>query len=400
MTTNNTLLENNLREKNDLGNEIVIEAIHLKKYFPVLKGFVKSLVSGEEEFVHAVDDISLKIFKGETFGLVGESGCGKSTTGFLLLHLIEKTSGQILLKGVDTTLITKREFRNFRRKIVYQYIVGKLTNSFRKSEKKIKVSKLKHVIEQIREYKHRVNNLRKEIQIIFQNPYESLSPRFRTLDIVAEPLRLLKVYRDEKRIEERVIKELEAVGLIPAKDFIERFPHELSGGQRQRVGVARAFALDPEFVVADEPVSMLDVSIRVGVLKIMKKLAKERGTAFLFITHDLALARNMCDRIAVMYLGRIVETGPTEELIRHPLHPYTKALIAGVPKPDPDARRTEELPITGEVPSGIVIPSGCRFHPRCPFVKQQCKEIDPQLEIVGENYEVACIRYKEINNMD
>jgi peptide/nickel transport system ATP-binding protein len=204
---------------------------------------------------------------------------------------------------------------------------------------------------------------------------------------------------DEAEIEEKVKEDLEEVGLIPAEDFIDRFPHELSGGQRQRVGVARAFIVDPVFVVADEPVSMLDVSIRVGVLKIMRELTLQRGTAFLFITHDLALARVMCDRIAVMYLGRIVEQGPTEDVIHAPYHPYTKALIAGVPKPDPDARRTEELPIIGEVPSGIDIEKGCRFSPRCPYAIEKCEEIDPQLETAAENHLVACIRFKEINGL-
>jgi peptide/nickel transport system ATP-binding protein len=244
-----------------------------------------------------------------------------------------------------------------------------------------------------------LKDLREEIQIVFQNPYESLSPRFSILDIVAEPLRLLGIMHDEAEIERKVIEDLEEVGLIPAEDFIDRFPHELSGGQRQRVGVARAFIVDPTFVVADEPVSMLDVSIRVGVLKIMRELTKQRGTAFLFITHDLALARVMCDRIAVMYLGRIVEQGPTEEVIHNPYHPYTKALIAGVPKPDPDARRTEELPIIGEVPSGIDIGTGCRFSPRCPYAIDKCKQIDPQLESAAEDHLVACIRFKELNKL-
>ncbi|MBA7513560.1 Vitamin B12 import ATP-binding protein BtuD [subsurface metagenome] len=317
--------------------------------------FLKRIFSGGEQlYVHAVDGVSFKIMRGETFGLVGESGCGKSTTGFLLLHLLDKTSGEIYFKGTNTASLSKRE----------------------------------------------IKKLRKDIQIVFQNPYDSLSPRFRVLDIVAEPLRLLKIDRDEAVIEEKVIAEMEAVGLVPARDFLDRYAHELSGGQRQRVGVARAFILNPEFIVADEPVSMLDVSIRVGVLKIMQELIKLHGTAFLFITHDLALARNMCDRIAVMYLGRIVEQGETEQLIKQPLHPYTQALIAAVPKPDPDARRIEELPIKGEVPSGIYIPEGCRFQDRCLYAEGDCFKIDPQLEKVEEDYFVACIRYKNINNME
>jgi len=328
-------------------NDVIIEAENLRKLFPVMRGLFSK---GEDSFVHAVDEISFKIHRGETFGLVGESGCGKSTTGMLLLHLLNRTSGKIFFKENEITRISK--------------------------------------------------NMRKDIQMIFQNPYDSLSPRFSVLNIIAEPLRLMKILQDEREIEKRVIEELEDVGLVPAEDFLNRFPHELSGGQRQRVGVARSFVLDPEFIVADEPVSMLDVSVRVGILKMMKELAQKRGTAFLFITHDLALARVMCDRLAVMYLGRIVEQGPTEELIQHPLHPYTQALIAGVPKPDPDAKRTEELPIIGEVPSGIHIPKGCRFNPRCPYATDECSEIDPILEQAGDKHFVACIRYKKIKNIE
>ena len=315
--------------------------------------FLDNFFRPVELFVHAVDDVSFNIHRGETFGLVGESGCGKSTTGVLILQLLEKTSGDIYFKGIDTSNIHPRQMKK----------------------------------------------LRKDIQIIFQSPYESLSPRFSVLDIIAEPLRLMKILTDEYEIEKRVLETLEQVDLVPAADFIDRFPHELSGGQRQRVGVARAFIVDPEFIVADEPVSMLDVSIRVGVLKIMKNLSLEKGTAFLFITHDLALARVMTDRIAVMYLGRIVEQGPTEEVIQNPLHPYTKALIAAVPDPDPDARRTEELPIIGEVPSGIHIPTGCRFNPRCIYAIDLCKEVDPVLEEAKEQHLVACIRYREINKL-
>lgn len=315
--------------------------------------FLDNFFRPVELFVHAVDDVSFNIHRGETFGLVGESGCGKSTTGVLILQLLEKTSGEIYFKGIDTSDIHPRQMKK----------------------------------------------LRKDIQIIFQSPYESLSPRFSVLDIIAEPLRLMKILTDEYEIEKRVLETLEQVDLVPAADFIDRFPHELSGGQRQRVGVARAFIVDPEFIVADEPVSMLDVSIRVGVLKIMKNLSLEKGTAFLFITHDLALARVMTDRIAVMYLGRIVEQGPTEEVIQNPLHPYTKALIAAVPDPDPDARRTEELPIIGEVPSGIHIPIGCRFNPRCIYAIDRCEEVDPVLEEAKEHHLVACIRFREINKL-
>ena len=332
--------------------EIVMEANNLKKLYPVLKGFLESLMGrAEKMFVHAVDDVSLKIYKGENFGLVGESGCGKTTMGLLLLHLLRQTEGDIYFRGVETSLISRRDWC-------------------------------------------------RDVQIIFQNPYESLSPRFSVLDIIAEPLRLLHILKSEEEILERVKNELEIVGLVPPEEFLDRYPHELSGGQRQRVSVARAFIVEPVFVVADEPVSMLDVSIRVGVLRSMRRESEQHGTAFLFITHDLALARTMCDRIAVMYLGRIVEQGPTELILQTPVHPYTKALIAAVPKADPDARRTEDLPIRGEVPSGIIIPEGCRFHTRCPYATEKCKEVDPILEQVTENHLVACIRYREINGLN
>ncbi|MHA1464805.1 MAG: oligopeptide/dipeptide ABC transporter ATP-binding protein [Candidatus Heimdallarchaeaceae archaeon] len=393
-------------------NEPVIDAIHVTKLFPVMKGIVEGLFRGsKQKYVHAVDDVSFTIQEGETFGLVGESGCGKSTTGMLLLQLLNRTSGTILYKGMDVASSYKWHVYVSRVMNAYFFLpIGYgLSYIFRSKESRDSLLK---VINEAREeasiYKEklqdqevldRIKNLRREIQIIFQNPYDSLSPRFNVLDIVAEPLRLLKVYPSEAEVEQRVLKELDSVGLVPPEDFINRFPHELSGGQRQRVGVARAFTVDPEFIVADEPVSMLDVSVRVGILRTMNKLSKDRGTAFLFITHDLALARVMCDQIAVMYLGRIVEQGPTEEILHNPLHPYTKALIVAVPKPDPDAHRTEDLPIIGEVPSGIDIAPGCRFSPRCIYAIEECSQIDPQLETVKKGYQVACIRYKEINKI-
>lgn len=383
--------------------DVVVEARNLIKLFPVKSGIVRSVARKSTtipiketkgkttyktlkgDFVHAVDGVSFKIYKGETFGLVGESGCGKSTTGLLLLQLLDRTGGGIFFKDVETSEYTRAHLWMNTIINFSKFLIGRSSwNDVRKT---------------FQHYSSQVRLFRKNIQIIFQNPYESLSPRFNVLDTVAEPLRLMHIVEDERKIEELVINELEEVGLIPGTEFLDRYPHELSGGQRQRVGVARAFILDPEFVVADEPVSMLDVSIRVGVLKIMQALTRSRGTGFLFITHDLALARHMCDRIAVMYLGRIVEQGPTEELIHRPLHPYTKALIKAVPKADPDARRTEDLPIKGEVPSGINIPPGCRFQSRCPYSTEKCKEIDPKLELVKTDHLVACIRVKEINDL-
>ncbi len=333
--------------------EVIILVEDLRKLYPVKKNFFQSLTSVENEFVHAVDGLSFEVLKGETFGLVGESGCGKSTTGYLTLNLIPKTSGKVSFKGKNIHNISKNDLRK----------------------------------------------LRQKIQIIFQNPYDALSPRFNVYDIIAEPLRLLNVVSDEKKVNELVYSILEEVGLSPASEYIERFPHELSGGQRQRIGVARAFVLNPEFVVADEPVSMLDVSLRIGILKIMKKLIKNYGTAFLFITHDLALARYMCDRIAVMYLGKIVEKGEAEQVTQNPMHPYTRALIMAVPEANPDASRLINIPIIGEVSDGIHIPSGCRFQDRCLYTIDLCKKEEPQLVKIDTNHYVACFRVDEIDEI-
>jgi peptide/nickel transport system ATP-binding protein len=323
--------------------ENIIEAINLKKYFPIKMGFFKTLLAKEIPTVRAVDDITFNIKKEEIFGLVGESGCGKTTTGRLLLRLIEPTSGKILFKGKNLTDLPVDEMRKLRRKM----------------------------------------------QIIFQDPYESLSPRMSIYDIVSEPLHIQEAAETEQEILERVCKVMEDMDLVPPEEFLYRFPHELSGGQRQRVAIARAFALEPEFIVADEPLSMLDASIRTEVSKLMLSLVEKFHVSFLYITHDIALSRYMCDRIAVMYLGKIVEKGPTEDLIGNPAHPYTEALLKAVPVPDPTARRTEII-LKGEIPSAINPPSGCRFNTRCPYVQDKCrKEEPPLLEIEKERY-VAC----------
>jgi peptide/nickel transport system ATP-binding protein len=334
-------------------NEIIISVKNLTKLYPLKKNFFRSLTSNVDEFVHAVDGLSFDVYKGETLGLVGESGCGKSTTGYLTLNLIEKTDGSVLFKEIDIHNLSKNEMRK----------------------------------------------LRSKIQIIFQNPYDSLSPRFNIFDLIAEPLRLLNIVESEEEIEDKVLSILDEVGLIPPEDFIERFPHELSGGQRQRVGVARAFIMKPEFIVADEPVSMLDVSLRIGVLRIMQKLIKDIGTAFLFITHDLALARYMCDRIAVMYLGKIVEKGKAEQITQNPHHPYTRALIMAVPSADPDESTITEIPIIGEISDGISFPKGCRFQDRCIYAKDECKIEEPELVEIDEDHYVACVRLSEIDTM-
>lgn len=329
-------------------SETLVKVENLRKWFPVRTGILQSLISKKQLFVKAVDDISFDIRKKEIFGLAGESGSGKTTTGRLLLRLTEPSKGRIYFHDQDITTIPEKAFRRMRRKM----------------------------------------------QMIFQDPYESLNPRMTINDIVSEPLRVQGV-KDTKEVYEKVHKVLEDVELTPPDEFIFRFPHELSGGQRQRIGVARALILNPEFMVADEPVSMLDVSIRAEVLNLMIDMVQKYGVSFLYITHDIALARHMCERLGILYLGKIMEKGPTEDIVYEPMHPYTKALIAAVPVPDPTASRAETV-IKGEIPSPINPPSGCRFHTRCQqYIGDICRKKEPVLVEVGKERYVACHLYTQ-----
>ena len=321
----------------------------LKKYFPVNLGFFRSITSRNDIFVKAVDNVSFDVKRKEIFGLAGESGSGKTTTGRVVLRLVEPTSGKAIFNGKDV---------------------------FETRQTDIKA-------------------LRRQMQMIFQDPYESLNPRFTVYDIISEPLKIHGIYSSEKQVEDKVLERLEEVKITPPEQFLFRYPHELSGGQRQRVALARSLVLDPEFVVADEPVSMLDVSIRAEVLNLMFDLIQKHNVSFLYITHDLALARHICDRVAIMYLGKIMEMSEAEKIVYDPLHPYTKALITAVPIPDPNAKRSEAV-IKGEIPSPINPPSGCRFHTRCPsYIGDICRTKEPELLDVGGEHYVACHLYNK-----
>jgi len=328
--------------------EPILEISGLTKWFPLRMGFFGTMLSRTQYYVRAVDGIDLEVRKGEIYGLVGESGSGKTTTGRMIVRLVNPTKGKILFKNQDITFLPDRELKPFRQKM----------------------------------------------QIIFQDPYDSLNPQMSVFSIVAEPLQALGLSHGSE-LEERVRKTLEDVELTPPEEFILRYPHELSGGQRQRVATARALTVNPEFVIADEPVSMLDVSIRAEVLNVMLQLMEKRNVSFFYITHDLALARHICTRIGVMYLGKMMERADAEGLIKEPLHPYTKALIAAVPVPDPSSKRADVV-IKGEIPSPVNPPSGCRFHTRCPaYIGDICKTKEPPMAEMSNRHFVACHLYSK-----
>jgi oligopeptide transport system ATP-binding protein len=309
----------------------------LRKYYPIKSGFLRSTVAQ----VQAVDDVSFDINRGETLGLVGESGCGKTTTGRVLLRLIEPTAGRMVFDGKDITHLPYAEMKR----------------------------------------------LRGEMQIIFQDPYASLNPRLPVGDIIGEGLYNLGMHNHSER-EKRVADMLERVGL--RKYYINRYPHEFSGGQRQRIGIARALVLRPKFVVADEPVSALDVSIQSQVLNLLEDLQEEFGLTYLFISHNLQVVQHVSDRIGVMYLGKLVELAPASLLYSEPRHPYTQALLSAIPLPDP-TRKRERILLRGDVPSAINPPSGCRFHTRCPLAQDICSEVEPPLEQKDRpNHLAAC----------
>ncbi|MDQ0338129.1 oligopeptide/dipeptide ABC transporter ATP-binding protein [Caldalkalibacillus uzonensis] len=323
--------QSNHSERQQDQRNIVFNIQDLKVHFPVSQRFLESLVKkdSEQKVVKAVDGVSLTVREGETIGLAGESGCGKTTTAKTMVKLVEPTSGKVEFNGQDITSFKGKELKKFR----------------------------------------------KEAQMVFQDPYESLNPRFTVKQTLEEPLIIHGIKNPKERLD-RILETLEKVGLRPAQTYINRYPHQMSGGQRQRVAIARALVIKPKFMVADEPVSMLDVSIRASILNLLKDLVEELNLASIYISHDLSLIRYVCDKTAIMYLGRIVEMGPTEEVIREPAHPYSQALLSAVPVPEPNPNGLN-VPLDGEPPNPINIPRGCRFHPRCPVATEKCKEVEP-----------------------
>ena len=323
-------------------SEIILEVEDLRKYFPVQRSFLERLLARRLDYVRAVDGVSFRVRRGGVFTLAGETGCGKTTTGRLVARLIEPTGGKIVFEGREITHLKGKELKPIRRKI----------------------------------------------QMIFQDPYASLNPRMRIGDAIGHPLEIHGIATGKEK-EELTKEMLKRVGLTPVEKFYKAYPHQLSGGERQRAVIARAMILKPDFVIADEPVSMIDVSLRARILELMMELKEELGVTYLFITHDLAVAKYVSDVIAIMYLGKLVEIAPTGELFSEPMHPYTQALLSAIPVPNPRAKRAR-IALRGEVPSPINPPPGCRFHPRCPFATDRCRVEEPEMIELGQGHYVAC----------
>jgi oligopeptide/dipeptide ABC transporter ATP-binding protein len=345
---------------------LIVES--LRKYFPVTQSFTDMLQRRPTNAIKAVDGVSFSLARGEVLAIVGESGCGKTTIARTLIGLEEQTGGQILFHGQVVGARERRAQAGLA--LLESGAVGT------REQQTIPRMSLKH--------------LRQQAQMIFQDPYESLNPRATIFEIVAEPLVVHGIARGREARTARVKTALEEAGLRPAEDYFLRYPHELSGGQRQRVVIAGAMVLQPEMLIADEPVSMLDVSIRAEILNLLRDLQQKRGISIVFITHDLSTVAYFADRIAVMYLGRIVETGLTAEVLQAPQHPYTKALLSVVPVPNPRLRR-ERVILQGETPNPADLPTGCRFHPRCPVAVEACKVTDPPYTQVSETHQAACL---------
>ena len=331
-------------------DDVLLSVSNLKMHFPITRGIILQRQVGS---IKAVDGINFDLMRGETLGLVGESGCGKSTTGRAILQLYEPTDGKVIFEGQDLTKINSGDLRRMRRRM----------------------------------------------QMIFQDPYASLNPRMTVGSIVGEPLEVHKIGGSRREQQQRVQELLEIVGLNPY--FINRYPHEFSGGQRQRIGVARALAVNPSFIVCDEPISALDVSIQAQVINLLEDLQNDLGLTYLFIAHDLSVVRHISDRIAVMYLGKIVELADREELYENPFHPYTQALLSAVPIPDPQIeKKRQRIILEGDVPSPADPPTGCNFNTRCPQVMDICHQYEPSFADVGDGHRVACFLYDQVEALN
>jgi len=351
--------------------DTVLEVEGLFKHFPLPRGLLGALLGRPGRVVHAVDGVSFTLARGEILALVGESGCGKTTTALALMGLQPASAGSIRFNGQDVTHLSEHPGG------VPRAMVAALDGAAYRREPSVAPALT-------------LKRLRRQIQMVFQDPYESLNPRATVYEAVAEPLEVHGLEQDRESRLNRVRGALEDAGLKPAQAYLNRLPHELSGGQRQRVVIAGALVLEPSLLIADEPVSMLDVSIRAELLNLLDELRSRRGISILYITHDLGTAACFTDRIAVMYLGRIVEIGPTRRVLADPQHPYTRALLSVVPVPNPRLRRTRQI-LGGETPNPIDLPRGCRFRPRCPVAVERCAEVDPSLTPLGDGHEAACL---------